>query len=286
MANSTAVDPWESVACSIRHADVYPCRAEWSIEPEVMTQHCVFYIQKGSGWVEIDGRRMDARLGDLFILRLTQRVAAGHDPRRPVTVLSIGFSLRGASNHDALRPFRLPDRMRLTKSSMRRLEFLYDGVIGAFRETAYHGSLASRGALMTLVAEVLRMAEALPASRRIDGPAPNPGPASRVADIQAFIDANLAKAHGLDSLARRASLSPSHFASVFRRETGQPPMVYVRARRIARAKSMLAGSDETVARIAQAVGFEDPYHFSRVFSRIEGVSPRAYRASMKHPFFP
>ena len=48
---------------------------------------------------------------------------------------------------------------------------------------------------------------------------------------------------------------------------------------------MLAGGDETVTQIARAVGFEDPYHFSRVFSRIEGLSPSAYRESAKNPFF-
>jgi AraC-like DNA-binding protein len=39
-----------------------------------------------------------------------------------------------------------------------------------------------------------------------------------------------------------------------------------------------------IAAIAHAVGYPDPFHFSRVFSRLQGRSPESYRASCKHPF--
>jgi len=284
--DATTVDPWEFTVCSIWHANIYPCKPEWRIRPNVLRWYSLFYIKQGYGRVELDGHRMDAQPGDLFVFRLGQKCSIEHDPRRPFTVLSMGFSLRGASNRDLLRAFGLPHRMRLTKPNRSKLEALYMNVITAFNESFEHSQLSSRGALMMLVAEVLRMAETVPASRCIDGPAPLSEKASWVVEIQAFIENNLEKTHSVNSLARRAHISPSHFAAIFRRETGQPPMGYVRAHRIARAKSMLAACRASVADIAEKVGFEDPYHFSRVFRRIEGISPRTYRLSLKHPFFP
>ena len=287
MLNDAAtVDPWEFAVCSIWHANIYPCKPQWRIRPQVQRWYSLFYIKDGYGKVEVDGHRMDAKPGDLFVFRLGQQCSIEHDPQRPFTVLSIGFSLRGTSNRDLLRSFGLPHRMRLTKPNRLKLEALYMSVISAFNESFKHSPLSSRGALMMLVAEVLRMAETVPASRRIDGPAPQPERTSWVAEIQAFIENNLDKVHSIESLARRAHISPSHFAAIFRRETGLPPMGYLRVRCIARAKSMLAASSASIADIAQKVGFDDPYHFSRVFRQVEGLSPRTYRLSLKHPFFP
>ena len=285
MLNDAAtVDLWEFAVCSIWHANVYPCKPEWRIRPHVIRCYSLFYIKQGYGWVEVDGHRMDAKPGDLFVFCLGQKQSINHDPQRPFTVLSLGFSLRGTSNRDLLRSFGLPYRLRLTQANRLKLEALYMNVITAFNESFEHRQLSSRGALMMLVAEVLRMMETVPASRRIDGPAPKAETVSWVVDTQEFIENNLEKVHDLNSLARRAHVSPSYFAAIFRRETGRPPMGYVRARRMARAKSMLAASSESIANIAEKVGFDDPYHFSRVFRQLEGVSPRTYRASLKHPF--
>jgi len=283
--DATTVDPWEFAVCSIWHANVYPCKPEWRIRPHVIRCYSLFYIKDGYGRVDLDGHRMDAKPGDLFIFRLGQKQSINHDPQRPFTVLSLGFSLRGTSNRDLLRSFGFPYRLRLTQANRSKLEELYMRVITAFNESFKHSSLSSRGALMMLVAEVLRMAETVPASQRIDGLAPKAETVSWVVEIQAFIENNLDKVHSIESLARRTHISRSHFAATFLRETGLPPMGYLRARRIARAKSMLAASSESIADIAKKVGFDDPYHFSRVFRQIEGISPRTYRVSLKYPFF-
>ena len=285
MDDTNTVDPWEFAVCSIWHANIYPCKPEWRINPHVLRWYSLFYIKDGYGRVELDGHSMDAQPGDLFIFRIGQQSSIEHDPHRPFTVLSMGFSLRGASNRDLLRAFQLPYRMRLSKQNRTKLEKLYMNVINAFNESFEYSQLSSRGALMMLVAEVLRMTETVPASHRIDGSVPQLETISWVVDTQEFIENNFKKIHSINSLAYRVHVSPSHFAAVFCKETGLPPMGYLRAHRIARAKSMLAMSSASVADIAEKVGFDDPYHFSRVFRQIEGISPRIYRLSLKHPFF-
>jgi AraC-like DNA-binding protein len=61
-------------------------------------------------------------------------------------------------------------------------------------------------------------------------------------------------------------------------------MAYLRERRIGLARSMLAAGDASVEEVANAVGFSDPFHVSRAFRRKTGMSPSAYRASLKSPF--
>ena len=75
-----------------------------------------------------------------------------------------------------------------------------------------------------------------------------------------------------------AGFSPSHFSARFRAVTGFSVTEYVKRLRMARARQLLITSDHTVAEIAAAVGYPDPFYFSRNFSAVNGVSPRAFRA--------
>jgi len=104
----------------------------------------------------------------------------------------------------------------------------------------------------------------------------------RLAPILAFIEQNLAgEPLDLPRLAQRASLSPSRFSAVFRAAFGVPPSQYIQTRRMARAESLLITTDLAVKDIAESSGFGDPFHFSRLFTKRHGVSPRAYRDTAK-----
>ncbi len=78
-------------------------------------------------------------------------------------------------------------------------------------------------------------------------------------------------------LARRAGLSPSHLAAAFRRVYGRAPLAHLQEIRLVEARRRLQSGDTSVAEVAAAVGFSDPFWFSRVFRRRWGVPPRAMR---------
>ena len=69
----------------------------------------------------------------------------------------------------------------------------------------------------------------------------------------------------------------SHLNRLFKENTGFPPMAYLTHLRMIEACRLLDTTDWKVAAVAMDVGYSDPYHFSRVFSRVIGQSPRAYR---------
>jgi AraC-like DNA-binding protein len=79
-------------------------------------------------------------------------------------------------------------------------------------------------------------------------------------------------------MAKRTGMGLTAFRAAFERTMGRPPHKFFEERRIERAARALLETDHKVIKIAEAEGYDDPYHFSRVFHRVTGVSPRAYRA--------
>ncbi len=82
------------------------------------------------------------------------------------------------------------------------------------------------------------------------------------------------------SLAGLAAMSRSHFARVFRRETGRPPQEYLRELRLGKARQLLRGGDLPLTEVALRCGFGTSSHFAATFRRRFGTTPRGYRAPL------
>jgi AraC family transcriptional regulator len=82
---------------------------------------------------------------------------------------------------------------------------------------------------------------------------------------------------GLAEVAAAAGVHPVYLASTFRRHFGQTVGDYHRQLRVEFACKELAAGRATLAEIALAAGFADQSHFTRVFKRHLGVTPRTYR---------
>ena len=96
-----------------------------------------------------------------------------------------------------------------------------------------------------------------------------------------FIEQNLAEDTSLDGLAKLVRLSPYHFLRSFKRSLGEPPHRYWTARRIERAKTLLANPGASITEVAFQVGFSGTSAFSAAFRRITGQTATDYRLSLE-----
>lgn len=101
-------------------------------------------------------------------------------------------------------------------------------------------------------------------------------------EAQAAIERMLdeGRAPNLDELASMLFVSRSHLCAAFSRETGQSIGRYAKARRIERAKVLLA-SDDSVAYVAARLGWPRPSAFSQAFKQATGTSPTEWRGASK-----
>jgi AraC-like DNA-binding protein len=81
----------------------------------------------------------------------------------------------------------------------------------------------------------------------------------------------------LAELAQECDLSVSHFTRAFRRSTGLPPYGWLIAKRVERAKELLADGTLPLAELALAAGFADQSHLTRSFKRQVGTTPGSWR---------
>ena len=129
------------------------------------------------------------------------------------------------------------------------------------------------------------MTDASPTNPEDATPPANGLPGSVLRRVLDHIDANSARGLPLSELSALAHMSAFHFARLFKQSTGVSPHRFVVGRRIERAKQLLETGDASIASIAQAVGFRTASHFTTVFHRSTGQTPRAYRTAA-HPAHP
>jgi AraC-like DNA-binding protein len=81
----------------------------------------------------------------------------------------------------------------------------------------------------------------------------------------------------LAALASHAGLSRTSLAERFRKSMGNTPLNYLRTVRMQKAMNVLSASERSLEQIAQEVGYQDAFSFSKVFKRTLGVAPRDFR---------
>lgn len=92
-----------------------------------------------------------------------------------------------------------------------------------------------------------------------------------------YIHTHLDQDLSLVEIAEVISISPTYFASLFKRATGISPHQYVIQQRVERAKVLLSKTDLAIADIALQVGFSNQSHLTQHFKRLTGVTPKQVR---------
>lgn len=86
----------------------------------------------------------------------------------------------------------------------------------------------------------------------------------------------------LEYLAREFNVSVSYMSRFFNEQIGYCFIDYVHYLRLCKAKELLARSDINIGQIAEKVGYNSAYNFTRVFKRYENITPTEYRLSMEN----
>ena len=249
---------------------------------EPIRQHVLIYFVIGSGWCRVgvkDGpgaREYQVSANEYFILPAGKPHAYGTSEDNPWTVYWVHFQgehaaiyAKGAQEPQCVLPnmqSRISHRNNIFEEILTTLHRDHSLDALRFVSSLLHYYLASMRYL-----QQYRQAEA-----------PNPKIADEESVAEAavhFLKENIGRRLSIHDMATYVGYSESHFSTIFRRRTGQSPLSYFNRLKIEEAREMLESTDIQVNQLCFKVGIDDPYYFSRLFSRIVGCSPQAYRRS-------
>lgn len=251
----------------------------WRTVRDSPADHLLVWVLEGDLAVESGDRAVLARPGDLVVLR--PGIPHAYAPVGGWRWLWAHFGGAAApeladriARGEPRVPFGFDDRVQA-----RFLE-LVTAAGGDWRRGARAGpgaTLRVDSCLFSLLGLMIERIE----RGGVTGGAPDRAGTLDLTAVCAHIDEHLEEPLTLDGLARRAGMSPSHLRRLFRREFGVSPMRYVTELRVGRAATLLSTSTLPVGAVGRAVGYADPFHFSRRFKQLTGRAPAVYRAASR-----
>ena len=123
------------------------------------------------------------------------------------------------------------------------------------------------GTLLTLLMEQSWHPESVTISRK----------RLELAAVKEYLDERYTEKLTLDDLAEKFFINKFYLSKIFKETYGTTVNNYLISKRITRAKQLLRFTDMTVDEVGVAVGMGDANYFSRMFRKVEGISPREYR---------
>lgn len=155
------------------------------------------------------------------------------------------------------------------------LEELFKGLINFYSDESFTSCLRAKSKLLEIISFFIEntTVENIQVSS-----SPN---VEKLNQVLAYIERNLSQNISVEELAGILHFHPNYFIKFFKNHLGSSPIHYINKMKMERAKNLLGMDNSTVTEVADAVGFNDIYHFSKAFKNYTGFSPKEYRNTLK-----
>jgi AraC family transcriptional regulator, arabinose operon regulatory protein len=230
--------------------------------PQYILIHCI----KGRGWYGIGAKRYDVNPNDFFIIPANIAHQYGADLNDPWSIYWVHFTgkfaefyytlLTKTKKNGPIKAIVNTSRQLLFYDIIQHLELMNNADNIIYANSCLHAFLSSY----------------LPSEMKI-----SVNENDIIQQCITFMKENLDKNLRLNDLSNRLNLSSSHLSAIFKKRMKYSPMHLFTSFKVQKACQMLKDNSHNIKTIAYSLGYEDQYHFSRVFKSIMGVSPKNFK---------
>lgn len=273
-----------AVVVHANHAQFAPSQI---VKYNGVASRMVLWCQAGTGTVTVNGQKFLMDAGLLLVLPWKHTVRYDADADNPFRLGGVhilphhaksrpvkfavaheeGHPLAAARWRRDTRLADIPELKALRMSMHEPLPHLLEYIVSVFlhRQPQCAWAREMAGLVLHEVADAVRR------------PALTSCP-PELERMRQYIESHLDQPVSLRDLADFASLSHATVGRMFRQHLDTTPVTYILRHKMERARPLLRNRRYSVTEVASAVGFSDPYYFSKCFKRHTGHSPQQYRS--------
>jgi len=242
----------------------------------------IIVVAGGRATYTVDGNAFSASAGDIFLLNPRVLHAVLSDPEDPVdswTLTLTGLQFPNLPKNNLLPEGAYPHRSNQNDSRfllhlLKR--FVYE--CGSLKQEENHLLELSNQAKLVAACIISTARQTFITDTAAEELTPRASRHHELAmRIMSYVNHHYREPISNELLARQFHISVGHLGHLFTEEFGISPVNYQISRRMSDAQWMLIQTDKSVNRIAQEVGYENPYHFTNLFTRRIGLHPKEYR---------
>ena len=239
------------------------------------------FVMSGTGRYRVEGNVFSIQEGDLLIFNPGARHQALYCPEAevPATEFFVGFSDIQFQGLPA-NTMPLPDGAILihtTGELRRRIYRICTSMQEEKTENRQGRYFMMKAYLMQYILLVIRE-QCAPVERSKGYSFESVNKKYLVEQILNYFEEHYNEKISLDQIAENMYLSPFYISKIFKSETGAPPIRHLIDIRLENAMELLeSGGYGSIQEVAARVGYDDAYHFSKLFKKRYGISPSQAR---------
>lgn len=261
------LNPPKDQALSIVCGGSEHCTPDYAIHRSTFPFPSIEFVARGKGMLALNGKSLSLAPGCLFSYGPGVRHDIATDPSDPMTKYFVNFSGRTARR--LLRKCHLLPGSTSRVLSVVEIQAIFDELIrNGIKGTRYSAEICAR----LLECLVLKIAESS---------SPTGGEESLAymtyQHCRQHIGEHFPHLKTLQQIAQECHVDGAYLCRLFQRYDHQSPYQYLLRLRMNQAAEVLLRPGAMVKQVAEETGFSDPFHFSRVFKGIFGVSPADFR---------
>jgi len=247
----------------------------------------IVFVSEGRLRWQVEGQREELPAGSVFFTLPWQAHGSEyvHEPGNRIHFLQLRLDRRYAA---PVRSFGFDPALNIPPAAARRLSRILAGttqhtwpaspalewlIRKLIERLEGEGStLFLQGLVMSLLAELVDTIE----GNRVLQPSMNPTE-RRVHALAVRVEADCAEAWTLPRMMMETRLGATHLTEIFKQQTGDSPVAYLKRSRVARSERLLATTERSVTDIALECGFSTTQLFCRVFKQFTHRTPTQFR---------
>ncbi len=255
-------DAEETVVCGGREQ----CAPEYRIERNGFRFHCIEFVSSGRGALTLHGKIYPLRPGAIYCYGPRTPHIIETDPEQPMLKHFVDFTGHALVALLKRTEFQKGDLFFVSRPF--RIRSIFENLI-----TTGNTESRNRDALCALLLRQLILCA--------DDSAMEPEAAFSPAwqtylRCRQHIERHYLKTENIGGVASECFVDRAYLARLFKRFAEETPLQLLTRLKMGRAADLLVNRDLLIKQVGEAVGYPDPYHFSRVFKRVYGIPPETF----------